>query len=232
MIRTGLELVPKLGMITIGQAPRTDVAPFLLRQLDGRAELVQAGLLDGWSLEAIEAELSPADSSYMLTSRLADGQAVVVARDKIMPLLQRKIADLEAQGIRHILLLCTGVFPDLQAASAHLIEPDRVLTPAVAALVGNRRLGVICPLPGQADALQAKFAEYGIEPVFAAASPYTGNWLDFAAAAKELKGRADVLLLDCMGYTEGHRNWVTSLSGLPTILSSSLMSKLVSEVIA
>lgn len=232
MIRTDLEFIPELGMITIGQVPRTDVAPFLLRQLEGRAELVQAGVLDGWSFEAIEAELSPVGSSYVLTSRLADGQAVVVARDKIMPLLQRKITALEARGIRHILLLCTGVFPGLQAASAHLIEPDRILTPAVAALAGNRRLGVVCPLPEQADALVTKFAEYGVEPVFAAASPYTGSWQDFAAAVKELNGRADVLLLDCMGYTEEHRSWVTALSGLPTILSSSLMSKLVSEVIA
>ncbi|MXO80555.1 AroM protein, partial [Paenibacillus sp. OT2-17] len=37
----------KLGMITIGQAPRSDVAPIVERALEGRAELVQAGALDG-----------------------------------------------------------------------------------------------------------------------------------------------------------------------------------------
>ncbi|QWU16512.1 protein AroM [Paenibacillus sophorae] len=232
MIRTGFEASAALGMITIGQAPRNDVAPYLLRQLEGRARLIQAGVLDGWSEEEIKAKLAPGPGDYALTSRLADGGAAVVARDKVLPILQGKIDAMEVEGIRQILLLCTGVFPGLRTRSSFLIEPDRILTPAVAALVGGRRLGVICPLEEQADSLMDKFAEYGLRPVFAEASPYTGEEEDFGRAAGALQGRADVLLLDCMGYTERHRESIARASGLPVILSNTLMSKLVSEILA
>ncbi|MFP4974982.1 AroM family protein [Paenibacillus sp. CN-4] len=231
MIRTGLEPSAVLGMITIGQAPRTDVAPHLLRQLEGRALLRQAGVLDGWTAEEIESLFGAEAGAYALTSRLTDGTAAVVSRDKILPVLQEKIDRMEAAGIRQILLLCTGVFPGLRTSSAFLIEPDRILTPAVAALAGGRRLGVICPLEEQAASLEAKFGEYGLRPVFAAASPYTGADPDFDRAAETLRAQAEVILLDCMGYTERHRERVARISGLPVILSNALMGKLVSEII-
>lgn len=41
-------------MITIGQAPRNDVAPIIEKYLEGRAELVQVGVLDGMTKEFIE----------------------------------------------------------------------------------------------------------------------------------------------------------------------------------
>ncbi|MNB78041.1 hypothetical protein D3C81_265760 [compost metagenome] len=232
MIRTGLEPVAVLGMITIGQAPRNDVAPYVQRQLEGRARLHQAGALDGWSAAEIADKLAPVPGGYTLTSRLADGSAAVVARDKVLPLVQEKIDAMEASGIRQILLLCTGVFPGLRTGSSFLIEPDRILTPSVAALAGGRRLGVICPLEEQADSLGDKFGGHGLSPVFAAASPYTGTADHFEQAGRAMRDKADLLLLDCMGYTEQHRERIARASGLPVILSNSLMGKLVSEIIA
>lgn len=72
----------KLGMITIGQAPRSDVAPIVERALEGRAELVQAGALDGLSLDYIQQHLSPSPGEYVLTSRLTTGESVVISREK------------------------------------------------------------------------------------------------------------------------------------------------------
>ena len=68
-LKRGIEM-KKLGMITIGQAPRADIAPFIEKYLDGRAELIQVGALDGMSKEYIEQSLSPGKGDYVLTSRL------------------------------------------------------------------------------------------------------------------------------------------------------------------
>ncbi len=117
----------KLGVITIGQAPRKDVAPILREHLPERVEMIQAGVLDGLSKEYIAANLCPEDRDYTLTSRLTTGESVIMGRSKIQPILQQKIYDMENQGVANILLLCTGVFPGLATRTAYLIEPDHII---------------------------------------------------------------------------------------------------------
>ncbi|UUZ81357.1 AroM family protein [Paenibacillus sp. P26] len=221
----------KLGMITIGQAPRTDVAPIIEKYLVDRAELIQVGVLDGFTKEYIEANLYPEEGDYILTSRLTSGESVVMSRSKIQPILQNKINELEQQGIKQILLLCTGVFPGLRTASAYLIEPDHIIPPAVKAMVGSRRFGVIVPLVEQKVNLKPKYSPFGMDPIFAVASPYKFDEANFHEAAQELKDKVDIILLDCMGYTEEARTLVSEASGLPVILSNAIMAKIVSEMI-
>ncbi|WP_313803510.1 AroM family protein [Cytobacillus sp.] len=221
----------KLGMITIGQAPRTDIAPIIEKYLDGRAELVQVGVLDGMSKEYIEQYLSPEKDDYVLTSRLVTNESVIMSREKIKPILQEKIAYLERQGIEQILLLCTGVFPGLTTSSSHLIEPDHIIPPTVKALVGDRRFGVIVPLHEQMETLYPKFSPFGLEPFFAVASPYHQDKAGYADAAEKLKDNVDIILLDCMGYTEETRKVISIKTGLPVILSNAIMAKLTSEMI-
>ena len=57
----------KIGAITIGQAPRTDVTADILRIFDDSLELVQAGGLDGLTKEEI-AEFAPGKDDYVLVS--------------------------------------------------------------------------------------------------------------------------------------------------------------------
>jgi len=220
-----------LGMITIGQAPRTDVAPIVEKHLEGRGKLLQMGVLDGLTKAYIEENLAPEPGDYVLTSRLVTGEQVVMSREKIQPILQAKIYELEEMGISQILLLCTGVFPGLKTATSYLIEPDHIIPPTIKAVVGPRRLGVIVPLPDQTESLQPKYEPYGLNPLFAVACPYHNDEGSFIAAAEELKDKADIILLDCMGYTEAAQALVSKITGLPVVLSNSLMAKLVSEMI-
>lgn len=53
----------------------------------------------------------------------------------------------------------------------------------------------------------------------------------YEKAANELKNKVDIILLDCMGYTEQAREMVSRATGLPVILSNSIMAKLTSEMI-
>lgn len=221
----------KLGMITIGQAPRTDVAPIIEKYITGRAELLQVGVLDGFSKQYVEENLYPESGDYVLTSRLTTGEQVVMSRGKIQPILQEKINLLEEMGITQILLLCTGVFPGLTTKISYLIEPDHIIPPTVKAMVGNRRFGVVVPLDEQKTELNTKYLPFGLNPLFAVASPYKNDLASFEEAANGLKDKVDLILLDCMGYTEESRELVAKATGLPVILSNALMAKLVSEMI-
>jgi protein AroM len=221
----------RLGMITIGQAPRPDIAPIIEKYLDGRAELIQVGVLDGMTKEYIEQNLHPKKDDYVLTSTLVTNESVIMSREKIKPILQEKINYLEDIGITQILLLCTGVFPGLTTRSSYLIEPDHIITPTVKALVGNRRFGVIVPLEEQKELLYPKYLSFGLKPSFSVASPYKNDIKSYKRAANELRDKVDIILLDCMGYTEQARDIVANATGLPVVLSNAIMAKLVSEMV-
>ena len=88
----------KIGAITIGQAPRTDVTADILHIFDDSLELVQAGGLDGLTKEQI-AEFAPGKDDYVLVSRLTDGSSVTFAERHILPRLQDAINRMEDEGI-------------------------------------------------------------------------------------------------------------------------------------
>ena len=77
----------KIGAITIGQAPRTDVTEDIMRLFDGKVELLQRGGLDGLTKEEI-ARFAPEKGDYVLVSRLTDGSSVTFAERHILPRLQ------------------------------------------------------------------------------------------------------------------------------------------------
>jgi protein AroM len=61
--------------------------------------------------------------------------------------------------------------------------------------------------------------------IFAAASPYGGTEDGLVDAGKELRAKgADAILLDCIGFTERHREALLPL-GLPIILSNAVAAK-------
>ena len=165
-------------------------------------------------------------------TRLADGSSVTLDKAATEAGALRRIADLEDQGCTAILMLCTGAFHGLRTRAAWLIEPDLVLPGAVAALIGARRLGILVPLPEQIASEAEKWRPLETPPLFAVAHPYGATAEDLAAAARDLAGRgAEVLLMDCMGFTEAHRTVARAATGLPVIVSNALVAKLAAELL-
>ena len=221
----------KLGTLTIGQAPRADITPILDAVLDAGLPRRHAGVLDGLSRDEIARDFAAEPGQPVLITKLLDGSAVVIDRARTEKAAQRKLATLEAEGCGTILMLCTGHFESLRMDKARLVEPDRILPPAVAALVQGAQLGIVVPLPEQSSSEAGKWSPLGRPPIYAAASPYGGEGASVAEAARELAARgAEILLMDCMGFVERHRRQAAG-AGLPVILSNSLIAKLVSEIV-
>lgn len=221
----------KLGTLTIGQAPRADITPILDAVLDAGLPRRHAGVLDGLSRDEIARDFAAEPRQPVLITKLLDGSAVVIDRARTEKAAQRKLAMLEAEGCGTILMLCTGHFESLRTDKARLVEPDRILPPAVAALIQGAQLGIVVPLAEQISSEAGKWGPLGRPPIYAAASPYGGEGASVAEAARELAGRgAEILLMDCMGFVEWHRREAAA-AGLPVILSNSLIAKLVSEIV-
>ena len=222
----------RLGVVTIGQAPRPDLTPELTA-LAPKATVVERGVLDGLTRAEIEARpVAPDD--HALTTRLADGTSVVLGESLVMERLPGILADLEKE-VDAVLLACTGAFPELEHTKP-LFVPDRLIAFGAAALLGDTGcVGVVCPLPEQRQDTEAKFGRRlpdGARVVTDVCSPYTGTLDDLAAAARRLaEGGADLLALDCIGYTEEMRARAAAASGLPVVLARSVCVRLASEVL-
>ena len=148
----------KLGLITIGQSPRTDVTPDLDPIFGPDIQLCQAGALDGMTAQEIAA-FAPEEGDYVLISRLRDGSSAVFAEKHILSRLQQCIYDLEAQGVELIMFLCTGSFPAFQS-HVPLVCPCAVLNGTVPALAGRSRIAVITPKEEQREQCIEKWSSY------------------------------------------------------------------------
>src|SRR5690606_15419026 len=97
---------------------------------------------------------------------------------------------------------------------------------------GEQRLGVICPEPDQVEMSVEKWRPHAGVPLVEPASPYAEDSDRLVTrAAERLAGLgADILVLDCMGYSERSRA-AAAVAGKPIVLARSLVARLAAEVI-
>ena len=222
-----------LGTLTIGPAPRPDITPILERHLSALTACIHTGLLDGLNRARIEETYAPEPGEATLVTRLLDGSSVIVSKPKMLGLMNLKIASLQARGCNFILLLCTGAFKGLLCEGAWLIEPDLIVPPAVAAMAGKRRVGIVVPLQSQVASEGRKWRDLAHAPVCAVASPYASGIDALVKAACDLRDQgAQLLVMDCMGFVEAHREIASRASGLPVILSNALIGRLTAELLS
>jgi len=216
----------RLGVLTIGQSPRVDVVPVMAGMLGGW-EIAEAGALDERAEDEIAA-LAPGPGEYVLVTRLRDGREVVISRERVLPYVQQALGQL-APTVELVLFLCTGEFPPLPCDRL-LIEPSRLLQHIVTGVAGDRLLGILVPLPDQAADAARRWRAAGRVAAVTAASPYRDA--DFPQAARVLRAAgAEVIVMDCMGYTPAQKGEVVAASARPTILAGTAVAAVVRELL-
>ena len=123
-----------LGVVTIGQAPRVDLVPEIRSILGEEIQIIEKGALDGLSLKEVET-FYPRKDDEVLVTRMADGTSVTVAEKYIYPRLKDQVKSLELEGVKVILLACTGEFPPFDSSSL-IVYPQKVLYHVVVSLAG------------------------------------------------------------------------------------------------
>ena len=221
---------PSLVTLTIGQSPRSDILPLLQEHLPADA-VAHAGLLDGLTLAEVEQLYAPAPGDKVLVSRMSSGEQVRLAAATVEQGLQRKITALEQQGYDTILLLCTGEFGTLKTTSALLLEPDRIIPPLVSAIVQAHKIGIVVPVEEQIAEQASKWRNLQSSPCLPSPAR-TAQQSELMEAGLTLQEQgADVVVLDCIGYHQKHRDFLQNMLGIPVLLSNVLVAKLAAELI-
>ena len=206
-----------------------DLVSELIAHIPRGGAIRQVGALDDLEPRQIDA-LAGQIADEMLITRLRNGSCVSLPRGRVTPLLQRGLDRLRYAGVKTAVLLCTEAFPELRFDGV-LIRPHALLTQVVRALA-PRRLGVMVPLASQTAAADEQWQAVAREVVVVGASPYkTDEPLEEAVRA--LQGRAlDLVVLDCLGYTPGHKRLTSAHVGCATLLPVSLVGRLLAELLA
>ena len=218
----------RLGAVTIGQSPRTDIIPDLRTVLGAEVEIVEAGALDELAPDEIRA-LAPGDGDTVLVTRLRDGAGVRVGHHHIVPHLVRCVEEMAAQ-VDAVLLLCTGSFQPFRTARP-VLYPERLLFALARAVAGDGHVGVITPDPGQVEEQRARWSEVVHRVTVLSASPYADAAVLPALGRQLADAGVDLIVLDSLGYSLVMKQTIRQASGLPVLLPRTVLARAAAELL-
>ena len=219
-----------LGIVTIGQAPRDDIAALFAAQAPAGTQVVLRGALDGLSDAEVDA-LPPLNGADTLYTRLRGGRDVKISKQAVIDRSPAALAALRADGCDAIVYACTGEFPPMEG-DENVLFPSRVLAGLAHGLLPRGRLGLLVPFAEQGEKLAKKWARPGLDVFVEAVVPSAGRE-EVAAAARRLAGhRPDLVALDCMSYTPATKEAVKTELKVPTLLAITATGRVLSEVLA
>lgn len=220
-----------LAILTIGVVPVSEVLPLLTEHVSEQ-QITHLSLLGKMSREEVMEDYAVEAGEDPLATLLSDGKLAHVSRQKIERSLQGVIEVLDNQGYDVILLMSTAPIKGLTARNAILLEPMRIIPPLVASIVDGHQVGVIVPIEELMDNQEAKWHVLEKVPLYVLANPFWDSEAKLIAAGKELLERgADVLILDCLGFHQHHRDLLQKALDVPVLLSNVLMARLASELL-
>ena len=223
-----METMKKIGLITIGQSPRSDIIPDMKMILGHDYEILEAGALDDHTLKEVQQlEIGPDDP--ILVTRMRDGTEVKITKEFIVPLIQQRITEIEKMGLEVVLLLCTGRFPEFKS-KALIVMPSEVVRGAVNATLRHGRLGVVYPAKEQTTEAAKEWGRDELKVYADAASPY-GPEEELERLAGRLADKdLDLILLNCMGFGYKMKQLIKERTGKPVIEANTLVARVLKEL--
>ncbi len=220
----------RIGIVTIGQSPRTDVVPEIQTHLGDHVAVIEHGALDGLSLAEVK-NYAPESGMLPLVTRMQDGTEVIVAKEKLLPRLNDVVTALDDKGVDMILLLCNGDFPVFDTRCL-VIEPQRLVDRCVAGLLRERhRLGVLVPVPEQENWVRRRLQTVNPNLTVAVASPYECKKPIEAACQRFRDDGCDIIVLYCMGFNRRLGAKVRALCNTPVMVSSTIVARILGELL-
>lgn len=218
-----------LGIAVIGQAPRPEIAALYAGAVPPDTRIVLRGCLDGLSEAEIDARapLSAADALY---TPLPSGREVKISKRAVTERAPATLATLRRDGADALVFNCTGEFPAM-AGDAGVVFPSRVLNGLAGALLPRGRLGLLIPIPEQAEILSEQRSRPAVEVVVEVLKP-SADGAATAEAAKRLAARKpDLVVMDCMSYTPATKQIVHRSIGAPILLAVTATSRVLRELL-
>jgi protein AroM len=217
-----------IGMLTIGQSPRDDIMPEFSEILGDEYEVLEAGALDGLTLEEVRSVVIQPDD-YILVSRMRNGIEVKFPKRFILPRLQEKISELE-QFSHLIVIMCTGKFPKFKS-NGLVVTPQEILKGVVEGTLKEGRLGVVYPAAEQISEDDDSLNVKGLEVYADHMSPYDQEIEVYPLAMRLKEKNLDLIFLNCFGFNSHVKRVISEETGVPVIQSNALIARVLKELI-
>ncbi|EEL3233350.1 AroM family protein [Salmonella enterica] len=220
-----------LAILTIGVVPMSEVLPLLTEYIDEQ-HITHHSLLGKMSREDVMADYAVEPGDDPLLTLLNDNQIAHVSRQKVERDLQSVVEVLDNQGYDVIILMSTAAIKSMAARNSILLEPLRIIPPLVASIVDGHQVGVIVPVAELLAAQEKKWQVLQMPPVYSLANPVHGSEQQLIDAGQALLDQgADVIMLDCLGFYQRHRDILQQALDVPVLLSNVLIARLASELL-
>ncbi|EDT6071684.1 AroM family protein [Salmonella enterica subsp. enterica serovar Livingstone] len=220
-----------LAILTIGVVPMSEVLPLLTEYIDEQ-HITHHSLLGKMSREDVMADYAVEPGDDPLLTLLNDNQIAHVSRQKVERDLQSVVEVLDNQGYDVIILMSTAAIKSMAARNSILLEPLRIIPPLVASIVDGHQVGVIVPVAELLAAQEKKWQVLQMPPVYSLANPVHGSEQQLIDAGQALLDQgADVIMLDCLGFHQRHRDILQQAPDVPVLLSNVLIARLASELL-
>ncbi|EAM7071892.1 AroM family protein [Salmonella enterica] len=220
-----------LAILTIGVVPMSEVLPLLTEYIDEQ-HITHHSLLGKMSREDVMADYAVEPGDDPLLTLLNDNQIAHVSRQKVERDLQSVVEVLDNQGYDVIILMSTAAIKSMAARKSILLEPLRIIPPLVASIVDGHQVGVIVPVAELLAAQEKKWQVLQMPPVYSLANPVHGSEQQLIDAGQALLDQgADVIMLDCLGFHQRHRDILQQALDVPVLLSNVLIARLASELL-
>ncbi|EAT3565975.1 AroM family protein [Salmonella enterica] len=220
-----------LAILTIGVVPMSEVLPLLTEYIDEQ-HITHHSLLGKMSREDVMADYAVELGDDPLLTLLNDNQIAHVSRQKVERDLQSVVEVLDNQGYDVIILMSTAAIKSMAARNTILLEPLRIIPPLVASIVDGHQVGVIVPVAELLAAQEKKWQVLQKPPVYSLANPVHGSEQQLIDAGQALLDQgADVIMLDCLGFHQRHRDILQQALDVPVLLSNVLIARLASELL-
>jgi protein AroM len=218
-----------LGIVTIGQAPRDDIADLFAAHAPAGTKVVLRGALDGLSDAEVD-RLQPENGGDTLYTRLRGGRDVKISKKAVIARSPAALDKLRGDGCDVLVYACTGEFPPMPG-DENVLFPSRVLNGLATGLLPRGRLGLLIPLAEQGEKLASKWARPGLEVVAEALAPSAGQGEAAAAAERLAAKRPDLVAMDCMSYTPTTKEWIKGPLGVPALLAITATGRVLREML-
>ena len=220
-----------MAILTVGVVPVQTILPLLTEHISEQ-QITHFSLLGKMDPQDVLTDYKVDPGETPLPTRLCDGSIAMVSREKVERDLQSVIEVMDNQGYDVILLMSTADIRGLNARNAILIEPQRIIPPLVASIVDGHQVGVIVPIPELMEPQQRKWSVLEKTPFYTLAHQYEATEYQLVSAGKEIiEQGADVLMLDCLGFHQWHRDLLQKSLDVPVLLSNVLVARLASELL-
>ena len=222
----------KLGII-LGNRLSQDLEAYIRGSLKTNAEMLIMGSQDGLSDEELRRLDNGHPTSFPET--LNDGTTVHLRQETVEDNVCKAAEQLRKRGASFVLMFCTVPLPALQQAG--IITPCPLLEHAALSVRNGGAIGVLQPIEEMMEREMQHWNALNVPVVYAYAPPLVPGSPENAQVDESIRNTpdkhltqtalslvdqgAEVIVLDCMGYQDHHRELVFNVTGKPVIQPSS-----------